>query len=208
MRPKSRGASMVLWVVKGRRSCCGVEVWQWWWQCLRWALVTLCEEAKSINLVYEICHASPSTESEPNNQHPHHHKCIDHVRSYPSSRVLWWLLHCILQSQRLITKTESHTVSKLKFRVQYERIETSCSCGTSIYMLLLVVVQKKKVHQERQFNRVETTRYEESQVRIDTLRRLRFCKPIPKTIVNHILLLPFQLLNLNLVNDKIYFSSF
>lgn len=63
-------------------------------------MVTLREQSKRVNLMYEVCHARPSTEPESNHQDPHHHKHIHRVRPYPPPYELRWLLHCILHHNR------------------------------------------------------------------------------------------------------------
>jgi len=83
-------------VVKRRRRG-GIQLlrrhrWQKRWR----ALVTLCEESKCVNLVYEVNHAGPPTKSKPYHQDPHHHKRVDDKGSDPSSNKLGRLFHRIL----------------------------------------------------------------------------------------------------------------
>lgn len=71
----------------------------WWESRLWWALVTLGEKPKCVDLMYEIGHTSPPAKPEPNNQHPNHHECVDNICSDPSPSELRRLLHRILQQQ-------------------------------------------------------------------------------------------------------------
>lgn len=98
----------VMRVVKRRRRG-GIELlrrhrWQKRWR----ALVTLCEESKRVDLVYEVNHAGPPTKSKPYHKHPHHHKRVDDKGSNPSSNKLGRLFHRILHHvKKLITVTNT-----------------------------------------------------------------------------------------------------
>lgn len=70
------------------------KTWWWWWG----ALVALGEEAKSVDLVDEVGHASPTPEPESHHQHPTHHKCVDRVRANPPPDKPRRWLHCVLHS--------------------------------------------------------------------------------------------------------------
>lgn len=52
---------------------------------VRGALIALGEQAKCINLLYEIEHACPSTKPESHNQNPYHYKGIHGVHASPAS---------------------------------------------------------------------------------------------------------------------------
>lgn len=52
----------------------------------RGTLITLSEDSKSVNLVYEIEHAGPPSEPESDNQYPNNHKDIHGVCACPTSK--------------------------------------------------------------------------------------------------------------------------
>ena len=71
-------------------------IWWRWWEL--GALVAFGEEAKCVDLVDEVGHASPTPEPESHHQHPTHHECVDRVRANPPPHKPRRGLHCVLQS--------------------------------------------------------------------------------------------------------------
>lgn len=56
------------------------------WSRLVGALIAFGEEAKSVNLTYEVEHAGPPSKTKPHNQDPAHHKYVHTVHSRPPSQ--------------------------------------------------------------------------------------------------------------------------
>lgn len=65
------------------------------------ALIALGKESKSVNLPDEIGHASPSSKSKANYQHPYHYKCVYHIHGCPAREEKWKLLSRILHTWTL-----------------------------------------------------------------------------------------------------------
>lgn len=64
----------------------------------RHALVAFGKQSKGVDLVHEVSHTRPATETESHDEHPHHHECVDDVHSYPFSEDHRWFLHRVLRA--------------------------------------------------------------------------------------------------------------
>ena len=60
------------------------------------ALVALGEEPERVDLLDEVGHASPTSESESDNEHPNYYECIHHIHGSPAWHEKGQLLCCIL----------------------------------------------------------------------------------------------------------------
>jgi len=65
-----------------------------WWLC---TLVALGKEPEGVDLLHEVGHARPSSESKSSHQHPDHHKHVHCIHPSPAWQEKGWLLCCILQ---------------------------------------------------------------------------------------------------------------
>lgn len=68
---------------------------QGWWRSL--ALVAFRKESKRIDLSNKVCHTSPSSKSEPNNENPSHNERVYSKHSDPAREEERRLLRRILQ---------------------------------------------------------------------------------------------------------------
>ena len=71
----------------------------WWgWG---WTLVALGKEPECIDLLDEICHTSPTSQSKANNEDPYHNECVHCIHCCPAWEEERRLLSCILLTQEL-----------------------------------------------------------------------------------------------------------
>lgn len=85
---------MVLFTFDFSRGSVGSGRCGWRWGL---ALVALGEEAKGVDLLDEVGHAGPTSETKPNYEDPPDHERIQHVHPGPARQEEWWLLCRILQ---------------------------------------------------------------------------------------------------------------
>lgn len=65
-----------------------------------WTLVALGEKTKCVNLLDEIGHTSPPSQSKANHKYPYHYKCIQYVHGCPAWEEDRRFLNCILHLQQ------------------------------------------------------------------------------------------------------------